>query len=418
MRRIAQLDFILHPSYFILFLFLCLCVSGCVAPVGTSIQPPPLIATPAGVPVVRVRLLANQTHLTISASSAPNYSTDTNPRRHSLDLARQSRYTLTLSPAGWSLGGSPLGLGRLRIYQAGDGTIAINNKRYRGDYELVPVSTASFDVVNQVDVESYLKGVILGEMYPKWPYEAYRAQAVAARTYAIYESRTAPAGQSWNLYADTRSQVYGGMRDESPLGNQAVDSTRGVVLAYGPRGEERIFCAYFSSCSGGVTQDSSAVFGFDLPPLRAHVVGNWCSASPQFVWTVNLSKWNLAERFRRWGQINARPIREISSVNRIDVHTVNAYHRPTSFVITDNHGRHWVLPCEELRHAVNTGGTVLRSSFVSTYNGSVSITFTGHGSGHGVGLDQWACAALAKAGYRHESILLWSYPGAVLIRAY
>jgi stage II sporulation protein D len=415
MRWIAKLDFILHPSFFILCF--CLFFAGCAAPVTTTL-PPALIATPAGVPIVRVRLLANQTHLTLSATANPSYATDSDTRRRSLSLSPQAHYTLTFSPAGWSLGGSPLGLGKLIIYPASDGSVAINNHRYRGEYELVPISSAAFDVINQVDIESYLKGVILGEMYPSWPYEAYRAQAVAARTYAIYESRTAPAGQPWNLYADTRSQVYGGIKDESARGNQAVDSTRGVVLAYGPRGEERIFCAYFSSCSGGITQDSSAVFGFDLPPLRAHRVGNYCAASPNYLWTKELSKASLTDRFRRWGQIYNRPEREMASLSRIDVRTTNSLGRPTSFTVTDSRGRHYVLACEDLRHAVNSGGTVLRSSYVSISNGSWAITFTGHGSGHGVGLDQWAAEELARQGYKHESILLWSYPGAVLIRAY
>jgi stage II sporulation protein D len=415
MRWIAKVDFIRHPSFFLLFL--ALCFAGCAAPVNIT-SPPALIATPVGVPIVRVRLLANQTHLTISASASPSYATDSNPYRRSLSLSPQAHYTLTFSPAGWSLGGSPLGLGKLTIFPAADGTVAINNRRYRGEYQLVPISSAAFDVINQVDVENYLKGVILGEMYPSWPYEAYRAQAVAARTYAIYESRTAPAGQAWNLYADTRSQVYEGMKGESRLGNQAVDSTRGIVLAYGPRGQERIFCAYFSSCSGGITQDSSAVFGFDLPPLRAHLVGNFCAGSPHYLWTVTLSKASLTDRIRRWGQIYNRPERDMANVSQINVRSNNALGRPTSFVVTDARNRHYVLACEDLRHAVNSGGTVLRSSYVSLSNGSWAITFLGHGAGHGVGLDQWAAQELARRGYRHESILLWSYPGAVLIRAY
>ncbi|HWB54462.1 MAG TPA: SpoIID/LytB domain-containing protein, partial [Tepidisphaeraceae bacterium] len=297
-------------------------------------------------------------------------------------------------------------------------TVSINNQRYRGTYQLVPISSGTFDVINQVDIESYLKGVILAEMLPHWDYEAYRAQAIAARTYAIYESRTAPAGQSWNLYDDTRSQAYGGMRDETEMGNRAVDSTRGIVLAYGPSGHERIFCTYFSSCSGGVTQDSQAVFGFDLPPLRAHLVGNLCADSPLYRWTVTLSKTSLTDRIRQWGQIHNQPERSISRVSRIDVHTVNALGRPNSFEISDTRGRRYVLPCEDFRHAVNSKGTVLHSSYVSTDNGQQYITFHGRGSGHGVGMDQYAVEELARRGYHCEQILLWSYPGAVLMRAY
>lgn len=390
--------------------------SGCAA--TSPSLPPPLIATPTGVPIVRVRLMGNQTHVIVSASQSPTVSTSAGATPRPITLQPGARYSLSLSPAGWSLGGYPLGSGTLTILPAVDGSVAVNNRQYRGEYQFVPTSTAAFDVINQVDVESYLKGVIMREMFPHWSLEAYRAQAVAARTYAIYESRTAPPGQSWNLYDDTRSQVYGGMKDETPIGNDAVDSTRGIVLAYGPRGKERIFCAYFSSCSGGITQDSSAVFGFDLPPLRAHVVGNLCAASPRYLWHVTLSKTDLTNRIRRWGRTNNRPEQNMSPVSRIDVRTVNAFRRPTSFLITDIRGRHYALPCEDFRHAVNSGHTVLYSSFVSIDNYRSTIHFTGHGAGHGVGLDQWACQELARRGYHHEQILLWSYPGAVLIRAY
>ena len=414
MRRQLDLELIGIGKLFVFFILLFF--AGCASPPGGT--PPPLVAAPVGVPLLRVRLLANQTRLSISATQPPAISTTSNTHARVLDLRAGAKYWLTLSPAGWSLGGSPLGLGTLTISPAADGTVAINNHRYRGEYQLVPVSAASFDVINEIDVERYLRGVILSEMLPHWSYEAYRAQAVAARTYAIYQARTAPPGQAWNLYADTRSQVYGGMNDESQIGNQAVDSTRGIVLAYGRRGEERIFCTYFSSCSGGITQDCSAVFGYDLPPLRAHIVGNLCAASPHYQWSVALTKESLTARIRHWGQTNNRPERDMDRVNRIDVRTVNALNRPTSFFITDVHGRRYALACEDFRHAVNAGGEVLHSSFISITNGPDLIRFVGHGAGHGVGLDQWACEELARRGYSHEQILLWSYPGAVLIRAY
>src|SRR6185437_1537535 len=72
-----------------------------------------------------------------------------------------------------------------------------------------------FDVINDVDVDGYLMSVVPREMFPQWPLEAYKAQAIVARTYALYVARTAPMGTNFDLFADTRSQVYGGIHDES-----------------------------------------------------------------------------------------------------------------------------------------------------------------------------------------------------------
>src|SRR5206468_2167525 len=133
---------------------------------------------------------------------------------------------LTYTPNGWRIGTLDLGTGALVIEPQSEGSVMLNAKRYRGTYRCVATSTGSFDVINDVDVDSYLKGVIARELLPKWHIEAYKAQAIVARTYALYEARTA-GNATFDLYDDERSQVYGGMDGETEKAVAAVEETAG-----------------------------------------------------------------------------------------------------------------------------------------------------------------------------------------------
>src|SRR5437763_5943228 len=102
--------------------------------------------------------------------------------------------------------------------------------------------------VNAVDLDGYVKGVVPGEVPASWPPEALKAQAVAARTYAL---TTDAGGSLFDQYADTRSQVYGGISAETPATNVAVRDTAGQIVTY--RG--RPATTYFFSTSGGKTEN-------------------------------------------------------------------------------------------------------------------------------------------------------------------
>jgi stage II sporulation protein D len=245
-----------------------------------------------------------------------------------------------------------------------------------------------------------------------------------ARTYALYEARTAGIGRHYDVTDDTRSQVYGGIASETPKSRDAVLHTEGIVVAYGPRGNERIFKAYFSSCCGGVGQSAADAFGDpDIPPLREKRAGNLCNASPRFNWgPVVISKDELTRRIRAWGARRNRPEKDMGTVRSIDIAAVNTYQRPVRFYVTDSRGLRYSLSGEELRWACNAdanGGPILYSSFVRPVTQGDSIHFVeGHGWGHGVGMCQWCAQSLATRGVRHEDIVRYSYPGAVLVRAY
>lgn len=394
---------------------------GLLIPSGCS---PKMQRGDENAPIIRVQLLAGQEQVMVSATASPlvTSSAEGQPRR--LDFPRGAGVPVTLSTQGWRVGNSTFASGELLVQPDTIGSVLINGEAYRGSYRFVPVSADRFDVINDVDIDSYLMSVVSREMLRDWHIEAYKAQAITARTYALYEARTARTSQHFDVFDDTRSQVYGGIGSESDKSRQSVLETAGVVVAYGPEGQEKIFKAYFSSCCGGVGQSVTDAFNEpDLPPLREKQVGNLCNASPKFNWgPIVLTKEELTRRFRFWGARRGRPEKDIGTIVQIDIAQTNRYRRPTRFYVTDSRGLQYSLTGEELRWACNAdprGGPILNSSFVKPVNERDRVQFVeGHGWGHGVGMCQWCCQARALRGQRHEDITRLSFPGAVLVRAY
>src|SRR5688572_1606695 len=217
------------------------------SPVGCSSSSHPTPTSTGREPIVRVRIMPGLTQATISASEAPlvRLATEREPRKLNL-TGGDVTLALIKGGGGWQLGTASLGPGELIIQPAADGTVSVNGKAYRGRYRFVPVGNGQFDVINDVDVDGYLKSVVPREMFREWDVQAYKAQAIAARTYALYEAKTTPPNQGWDLFADVRSQVYGGMASESSKARQAVDETAGIVAAFGPPGEAPVFNGYIT----------------------------------------------------------------------------------------------------------------------------------------------------------------------------
>lgn len=388
-----------------------------------SRENPAMLSDAAGVPLVRVRLLQSQQSVTLTAGRPPTVRTGADGTSHPLQFPN-APVKVSLEPSGWRIGSVMLSAGELTVLPSVDGSVAVNGQSYRGQYRFVPVSADRFDVINDVDIESYLKSVVSKEMLRLWDAESYKAQAIAARTYALYEARTTPAGRGWDVYDDQRSQVYGGISAESDKSIRAVDSTRGIVLAYGPAGQERIFKAYFSACCGGIGQSAYDAFGDPWSePLSEQNHGTLCSASPSFNWgPVVIAKDELTRRIRSWGARKNRSEKDMALLTGIEVQSRNRLGRPVRFVLTDIRGVRYSLSGEETRTAVNSdagNGPVLYSSFFRTINDADAIRFVdGHGRGHGVGMCQWCAQAMAERGYTAGQIVTWSYPRSRLIRAY
>jgi stage II sporulation protein D len=374
---------------------------------------------------VRVRLLEHQYQVPLNVTHPASYATSADLRQKPLPIPPGAALSITLAADGWRLGSTLLGQGALVLYPGSDGSVFVAGKTYHGQFRFVPVAPGAFDVVNEVDLDDYLKGVLALELLSGWSPEAYRAQAIVARTYALYERNTPRPPRHWDLNPDQRSQMYGGIGAETPKSREAVEATAGVVVAAGVPGDERIIKAYFSACCGGVTMAASDVMG-DAPSeaLSAQSVGTLCSASNRFNWgPIVVSKEELTRRFRIFGAKRGRAEKDMGPIQRISIFARNPFNRPIRYLVVDKDRHSYTLAAEELRWAVNTDaqeGTTLWSGFVDNVITELDqIRFVGgHGSGHGVGMCQWCAEARARAGLRHEDIVTLAFPGSKLIRAY
>jgi stage II sporulation protein D len=172
-----------------------------------------------------------------------------------------------------------------RLRAAGKGRIAIAGVgTYRGALETVPTESASgsLNVVNALAVDQYVKGVIPNESPPSWPAEELKAQAIASRSFAL---TAAVGGNGFDLYADTRSQVYKGLESEYSTSNAAATATRGQVVMYGGKIAETLF----SACSGGHTESIQNIFGGPAIPYLQGVPDPYDGECPLHTWTLKFS---------------------------------------------------------------------------------------------------------------------------------
>jgi stage II sporulation protein D len=159
--------------------------------------------------------------------------------------------------------------------RAGNGR---TNGTYRGALEFRGGTLGGVNAINALPVDEYVKGVIPLESPASWPLEALKAQAVAARTYALTTSK---AGAGFEHYPDTRSQVYGGAGAEHPSTNQAADATAGQLVTY----QGTPVPTYFFSTSGGRTEDvENTTLGDEPKPWLRSVEDQYDSVSPKHRW--------------------------------------------------------------------------------------------------------------------------------------
>src|SRR5215218_2480738 len=163
------------------------------------------------------------------------------------------------------------------VFKAGAAPLAVNGKRYRGSLEVALIN-GRYRVVNVAGLDAYLLGVVPSEVPSNWPAEALKAQAVAARSYAL---ATRKPGGAFDAYADTRSQVYGGLDAEKPETTAAVQATSTKVVLYGGK----VATTYFFSTSGGRTASIEDAWPGSQPvPYLVSVPDPYDKASPHHDW--------------------------------------------------------------------------------------------------------------------------------------
>ncbi|MGE5691581.1 MAG: SpoIID/LytB domain-containing protein [Pseudomonadota bacterium] len=223
-------------------------------------------------PVARVRvLLADGRRSVKIGSAAPFAVRDASGARTELE-ARPYAF----GPGLRVLAGKEPLAGPLLFSPGGPEPLTLDGRRYRGQLEVTVVG-GKLRVVDVVGLEAYLAGVVPDEVPSTWPAEALKAQAVVARSYALASRRT---GGTFDLYADTRSQVYGGVASEEPATTTAVGETAGQVLLY----DGEVAHTFFFSTSGGRTASAEDTWAGEPIPYLVSVPDPYDDASPHHRW--------------------------------------------------------------------------------------------------------------------------------------
>jgi stage II sporulation protein D len=379
----------------------------------------------AGVPVMRVRLGGRAVRSAIlSTTGACRVLVD--DRLIAESDGALSGTEVTRSGRWWQFG-TLTATGRcVRLSPVGEAQVSLGRARYRGALELVPGGEDGIIVVNHVDIESYLAGVLSAELYPNWHDEAYRAQAVAARTFALYHRLTAPPGSDYDLGSGQSAQVYRGVAAETDKSWGAVRATHGEVLTVDAGGTEGVFMAQYSACCGGRVNGARVIRSApDLAPLRGGQADAHCGACPRYRWAdVAVPKSDLYRAV-----VAAYPqAGKLGGVATVEVTQTTDYGRAVWVRLVGRRkapgggSETLVLRAEDLRLALirsASSASKLYSMNCKMRDAGGSIVFhDGRGWGHGVGLCQWGAQGKAEAGWTARQILEFYYPGAKLIRVY
>ncbi len=285
----------------------------------------------------------------------------------------------------------------IRIQPQKDASILVNNRRYRGEIDIVRTKELRLLVINRIPIEEYLYGVLYHEVSHRWPIEVLKAQAIASRTYALYQKSVSPS-KDYDLTADFYSQVYGGRTSEKYRATKAVNLTRGQVLTY----KGKIFPAYFHATCGGATEDASELWNINLPPLKG-VKCDYCWQSPHYRWERFISSKEMREKLTAAGYGNTGKILAIVGSEK------NASARLRNLHIVSDKGN-LKISAKDFRQLFNP--LVIRSTNFETEVAPDGVVFQGYGWGHGVGLCQWGAYFMALKRYKVDEILKFYYPGA------
>jgi stage II sporulation protein D len=267
-------------------------------------------------------------------------------------------------------------------------------KEVRGKI-LAKLKSGMLYIINFIDIEDYLQSVVPSESYASWPLETLKAQAVAARTYALYQARHRE-DWSYDLVDDAGDQAYKGINREHSKTTRAVNETAGEILTY----KGKPILAMFSANSGGYTADAKSIFSLAKPYLVA-------KPDPE----------SLKGKMARWTKtypvsqveagLNRRGI-NVQGLERIEPEEKGPSGRIVKVRVVAKNGSKVLRTRTTLRRALNLPEILLE---ITRKDGQ--FVFDGRGWGHGVGYSQWGSAILGKKeGY--DQILSFYYPNATL----
>ena len=429
-------------------------------------------------PILRVGIFLNQTEANISGDGTFKIY---NLKSNNL-ISKEHNKIVKLLPhdKGIEVMGKGVYSGPIKIIPVGNTKIIVivngQKYRYRGNIEIdIDKEHGKLNIINIIGIEEYLYGVLKKEISPRWPAEALKAQAVAARTFAIFNMNKY-VDKGYNICASTNSQAYGGVNHEDPLTNKAVDETRGVIITY----KGKPINAVYHSDSGGYTENSENVWGSFLPYLRSvKSIFEEKVSPPHHTWTCSINEKDLSKKLQKQGY-NINSVISIEPVKKSETGRISEL----AFIVDNNKVIN--MKANDFRSLM--GADLIRSTLfnikavgkglniakdiedkeeiedeevqkesmkeileqkkdwtikellelmkrnkeekeekkeekkltVEIMESNIPLTFifSGSGNGHGVGMSQWGAYGMTLQGSRYQDILKYYYQGTNIVKKY
>jgi len=312
-----------------------------------------------------------------------------------LARGKNLKTTVTCYKGGILLGGMNFNRDNIIISNNAQGSMAINGRIFRGEMQFLKNKEDKFLVINRLEMEDYIKGILYHEASHYWPMQALCAQAIACRTYTVYQCLVNKP-QEYDLTCDVYSQVYGGQTSERYRTSLAVEQTRGIILTF----KGKALPSYYHATCAGHTEDASLLWNIDLPPLKG-VACAFCKESPHFNWHYVAGLDELRDKLLEAGFNKAVDIKEITILGK------DKSGRITDLKIVSAGGE-CKIPAKIFRNVI--GPNLIRSTNFTVNIANNDVVFEGLGWGHGVGMCQWGAYFMAKKGSAYQEILKFYYP--------
>jgi len=280
-----------------------------------------------------------------------------------------------------------------------NGSIQVGNRRYNHQIQILKNSEKKLTVINHINLEEYLKGVLPLEAHPDWPIEVLKAHAVVTRTFALFKSLE-KQGRDFTLHDTVQSQVYGGALFHKKTTDQAVEATRGEVLTF--RGN--IFPAYMHASCGGHTAQADFIWPVQPSPVLKGVVCPFCKGKKHWKWSLKMPLTEIETVMYQKG-FPAKNLRNVIFMNR------DPSGRATKVILEYERSR-VTVSADDFRAFL--GYNRLRSFKADVKVQGNDAYFRGFGWGHGIGFCQWGAKHQAELEKTYRQILEFYFPGSEL----
>jgi len=339
---------------------------------------------------IKVGILANQKEITIASDK--KYSFICNNNKYSLS---EGKIKIELKDNKAIIFNKSY---KLPVKFVSSKCFLVNNKIYRGNIIINHCSTGN-NIINELKIEDYLKGILPKEANSSWNLETLKAQAVISRTYAL-KNLGRHSKEGYDICSKVHCQVYGGASCETKNCNKAVHDTEREVVLY----NNELAQTFFHASCGGHTEDPKYVWQWKsaTPSYLKGVKDSYCKDNPHKTWTTSFTEKEIREKLIKAGY-------KVGKIKKISTSGTTTGKAAKEIII--KHSKR-TLKLNSYTFRCTISPDKIKSTLITNIkHKSKKFTFEGKGWGHKVGLCQWGAKTMGDKNFTYKQILKFYYPG-------